>query len=808
MNSMKTIGRSMWLDCWFLRMLPMIVGCFTIASQSSLYAENPATVAWDTAAGVVVKTSIATVQMDRNDKLPAPMLTFAAGGEVALKNPQVTQADANRLRLTYEVAAPGGVMLKVVRELTLTSRAIDTDLVEVFEITPDKPITIDLEICRPFTISGTADVSKASAVCPLFNGWAKPYSLSSAAVDSEYRLGNFLSGKEVDRLALPVIQVDQPGAWRAALSSDCRFSSLFSISAAKDNTVQGVVRYRYACSKVPLKGTETRQFGLWLTPPPSADEPFGKSLDSFFRLMLPDVPPGPKWQHEIAMVYYDFLSEDGQGWERDVNELARLLKPEERRRVALCFHGWYESLGGYSYDDATGKMKTEWIAMGRTRKVHLTQDEVKRRLQVAKDLGFRVMLYFGDGLGQDSKSPTPGCYHADWDYRDASGNRINGWEGPDTWGTNYIRNPSHPEVVAWYSRYLKALLTAYGSAVDGFVWDETNYIPLGLIAQKPAPAYCDQGMLDLIKALRQQVKEADPEKAFFVSDIIGAERPWGNANYAMMADGTFQDSWCKPDCWSYCLFPNWRNTTWSCCWASMRHFSWIRWGVETFGTPVAICNGFDDDIGPSEWKPKYRDAVLELFHKRLAKKLVRFLTEDPAILLASSPMALPPSDKIPAPSADEKNWALASNGAKATASSDLGGVYSPMGLIDGIRDDTNWMNGHGWASHPDQPLPQWVEIDFSEPRSVSRFVIINYAEKSDPSSVNFWGVENYNIEIWDSSSNAWKPVVSEEKDRLMLNRVHVLDQPIQTTKFRVMIKDIAPLDNIVRLLQIEAWGKQ
>ena len=58
--------------------------------------------------------------MDRNDKLPAPVLKFAAGGEVELKNPQVTQPDATRLKLTYDVAAPGGVALKVVRELTLT----------------------------------------------------------------------------------------------------------------------------------------------------------------------------------------------------------------------------------------------------------------------------------------------------------------------------------------------------------------------------------------------------------------------------------------------------------------------------------------------------------------------------------------------------------------------------------------------------------------------------------------------------------------------------------------------------------------
>jgi hypothetical protein len=788
----------------------MIAGCFTIASQSSLCAEDPATLAWDKAVGVVVKTSIATVQMDRNDNLPAPLLKFASGGEVELKNPEVTQSDASRLKLAYQVAGPQGVALKVERELVLTRREASTDLVETFQITPDKPIAVDLEISRPFTISGTTGVSKASAVCPLFNGWAKPHSLSSTPLTVEYRLGHVLSGKEVARLALPVVQLDQKGAWRAALSSDCRFSSLFSVSAVDGATVQGVVRYRYACSQVPLKGTETRHFGLWLAPPPPADEPFGKSIDSLFWLMLPDVPPGPKWLHEIAMVSYDYLSDDGQGWEKDVNELARLLKPEERHRVALCFHGWYESLGGYSYDDATGKMKTEWTAMGRTRKVHLTQEEMKRRLRLAKQLGFRVMLYFGDGVIQDSKSPSAGCYYPEWNYEDANGKRITGWEGPDTWGTTYVRNPAHPEVVAWYGRYLKALLNAYGPEVDGFTWDETFQIRLGVIAHKPEPAYCDRGMMDLIAGLRRQVKAYDAEKVFLASDCVGPDEPgWGNVNYAMMADGTFQDSWCKPDCWSFGFFPNWRNTFWSCIWAAESHFSWMRWGVETFGTPVSISNGYGDDQGPSEWKPRYRDAVLELFQKRLAKKPVRFLSEDPAILLAHSPEAPPASDPIPAPAADEENWALASNGAKATASSGLGGAENgPMGLIDGIRDDSKWMSGHGWASHPVHPQPQWVEIAFSRPRSVSRFVIINYSEKGDPSSVNTWGVENYDIEIWDPPSNSWKAVVSEKKNRVMTNRVHVLERPIRASRFRVVIKDVAPFDDIARLLQVEAWGKK
>ena len=307
------------------------------------------------------------------------------------------------------------------------------------------------------------------------------------------------------------------------------------------------------------------------------------------------------------------------------------------------------------------------------------------------------------------------------------------------------------------------------------------------------------------------MKAADPEKVFFASDIVGPDEPgWGNVNYAMMADGTFQDSWCKPDRWSYGFFPNWRNTFWSCCWAAKSHFSWMRWGVENFGTPVAISNGFGDDKGPSEWNPKYRDAVLELFHKRLAKTPVRFLTEDPAILLATfarGAAAERYDSRRRAPTRRTGRWPPTVRRPRLPLG--LGGAeFGPMGLIDGIRDDTNWMKGHGWASHPVQPQPQWVEIAFSQPRSVSRFVIINYAEKSDPSSVNTWGVENYDIEIWDSSSNSWKPVVSEKKNRVMLNRVHVLEKPIQTSKFRVVIKDIAPFDDIARLLQVEAWGKQ
>jgi hypothetical protein len=776
---------------------------FTGAATAADAGSGRAMLVWDATVGVQVCTPVATIQWDQNDQLAAPVLK-TAGGERPLKNPHVIRESANRLSLVYEVTTPDGTALKVTRELALTGRDEEIDVVETFDLAPEKPIATDLEIQRPFAILGAKAGATASAVCPLFNGWARPYPLSEKPLDVEYRLGNVLGGKGAERLALPVIQLDGQGAWRAAVSADCRFSALFSVLAAQGKAVQGVVRYRYACGKVPLAGTEKRTFGLWLVPAPPVDEPFGKSVDSFFRLMLPDVPPGPKWLHEIAMVYYDYLSENGQGWERDVHELARLLNPEERRRVALCFHGWYETIGGYSYDDSTGRMKTEWTAMDRTRKVRLSEEEVKRRLRLARQLGFRVLWYFADGMLQDSQAPFLGCYHPDWDWQDANGNRRTGWQGPDTWGKTYARNPAHPEVVEWYGRYLRALLAAYGPDVDGFVWDETNYIPLGMTSQKPQPAYCDRAMLDLMKALRQQVKAADRDKVFLASDCTGA---WGSASYAMMADGTFQDSHCRPSAWSYGFFPNWRNTLWSCNWGAVSHFSWTRWGVENLGTSVSISNGYGDDNGPSEWDPKCRDAVVDLFRKRSAREPVRFLTDDPAQLLAGSPESPPRSDPIPAPAAGEINWALAAHGSQAVASSEYSRGCGPKGLIDGVRDNANWLHGHGWASQADQPLPQWIEIVFPQPRSISRFVIITYGTKDDSSSVATWGVKNYDIEVWDTEAKSWKTVASEKQDRVMLNRVHILEQPALTSRFRVVVRAVAPIDGIARLLQVEAWGK-
>ncbi len=578
-------------------------------------------------AGVEMQSPVGKVSLDGDAKGSGPVLRFQGkGGDVRLSSPKVEQPNQRELLLRYQVTGPGENGISIVRRITMVQRQNEAELAEEFSLTPAKVIDTDLEIERPFSLPAAAGTS--NAVLPLYNGWARTFPLGGEALRGEWQLGNVMRDVPSHQLGLPVVQVGQEKKWLAAVCADPYFGSLYELSA-RQRRISGAVRWRYAGSKVPLAAGEkqTRHFGVWL----AAAEPgerFGRSVDAFFRLMLPDVPPGPKWLHEIAMVGYDYLSDDGKGWEKDVKELARLLTRDERRRVALCFHGWYENIGGYGFDDAKKEMKPQWVAMARTRKVPFTQDEVRRRLKLAHDLGFRVLWYFGDGVLQDSGAP---CYRPEWNFVDAEGKKVvSGWTGPDTFGQTFARNPAHPQVRRWYQDYLAALLKAYGPVVDGFVWDETFYIRTAATTRAPQPAYCDRAMLTLVKALTAQVRAADPQKVFLASDCLGGVGT-NVPGYALVADGTYQDTACAPAAWPYGLFPAWRNVLWSCNWWSVTKFNDTRWGVEHYGVPVAISNGWEDDRGPSKWTPQDREKILALFRQRLAgKERVRYLTAAPA----------------------------------------------------------------------------------------------------------------------------------------------------------------------------------
>ncbi len=707
--------------------------------------------------GIVVLTPDFSAVLDYVPQFSGPVARFGKDGAPQVLVVTNMEAPApTRLRVTYAPKAPNGVQMHIVQDIDLAARDDAWVLTDAFELSADAPIGDDLEIRRFYTFpAGMA----AKAVAPLKNGWAREFTPTDEPLNLEYRLGNAMTGTEGVELALPVLALPGAGVSDAVIAMDPWFSSLFRYRGLS-GVPELSVHYRYASGTIPLESPELRTTCLWVPKKGFSPPLFETAVDQFFANALPDVPSGPKWLHDIAMVDYDYLSDNGKGWEQDVDELAKLLAPEERKRVALCFHGWYDAIGTYCYDTFAKRMQDEWTAMARTRKVAMTKDEVRRKLRLAREQGFRVLMYFGDGLLQDSG--TPG-YRPEWDLTGADGKKITGWQGPDTWDKTYARNPASPEVAQWYQDYLAAMLESYGPDVDGFVWDETFYITTGATTLAPAPAYCDRAMMRLVKALAQQVRAADPEKVFLSSDDVGAPGLGAVPGYSMVAHGSYQDSWCHPAAWSFGLFPNWRNTLWSCNWKPFSAFGYTKWGVENFGAPVAISRGWGEDRGVADWKPQERDRILALFRGRLAMKdRVRYLAEDPAKLLANGPDTLLPSDPVPDPAPDEKNWALASGGAKVSASSQYEYQdydFGPAGVIDGVRDDSKWGRNGGWASKQNEALPQWIEIEFPEPKPVSRFVVITYQSETTAEKADKWGVRDYDIQVWNRKTKSWDTVV-------------------------------------------------
>ena len=751
-----------------MRPMPLVLVCvlsaaITLAASAPASAAEPesgARLSWTAASGVTLSTQspAATLLLDGDQAAGGPVLLFPKEGlRQRLSSPTIQQHSDRQIVLRCRVADPAGKPIEVIRRITLSGGGRETELVEEFTLIPSATVTSDLEIQRPFAFAGAG--GRKEAVLPLYNGWARTLPLAAAPVRGEYRLGNLMRDVPSQQLALPVVRFSAGGSWQAAISADPFFGSLFELSARAEE-MGGAVRYRYAASRVPLAAgrKEVRHFGVWLSSL-AEERPQGAWLDAFFRLMLPDVPPAANWAHEIAMVDYDYLSDNGQGWQRDVKELARLLTPAERRRVALCYHGWYETIGGYSYDDAKKEMKDHWLGMGRTRKAPLSPGELRRQFKLARDLGFRVLLYFADGLLQDSAAPTG--YRPAWDFVGEHGEKVGGWQGPDTWGNTYARNPANPQVFQWHQDYMAALLKAFGADLDGFVWDETMHMRQGMVAPQAGAGLLRPG------------DDATGE---------GHDRPGARRRSAedLSHRGVQRGA----------VDAKGRSRV---CDGRQRHLPGHRLLagrlVLQFLSELAECVlGLQLEFGLGLWQHALGRRALPCaggHFQRLGRLLrpvemvARGSREDhrpvppPAHPWQASDLSHRGADHrgLDRQRSDSRargrrgQLALAARGAKATASSvyDSGGSWGPAGVIDGRRDKENWGHGHGWASRRGQAMPQWVEIQFPAAHEIARLVVITYHGDAPNDTAAVWGVTDYQIQVWDEAAGGWKTVVDEER---------------------------------------------
>jgi hypothetical protein len=436
-----------------------------------------------------------------------------------------------------------------------------------------------------------------------------------------FRFAGALPGKGV-LLALPMVSLPaarQPG--RILLATDPYFSTLFQGDS---------VEWTYPAKGGLENGCETRTLVVALHP--GAVE---ESLDWFFRQLLPHVPAGPAWLRDIALVDFDYLSDGGQGWFRDIGALAVALPKTDRRQVFLCLHGWYDFLGRYCFNAGARQLDEQWTAFssyelarnahpfgtiggervpmgfGNCKPARMSLAEVHRRLRYARSRGFRAGLYFADGMNAGDGLP---------DFDPSRVLEWGGWQGPDSKGESYYQNPLHPDVRGFFLNYTRALLAEFGPDLDALVWDETFHVPCGKLGTDAWPGYADRAMMRLVREVTGLVDEYKRRHggqiALLTSDCLGAFGAELKGPYALVAHGTYQDSWCQPGAWPYGIFANYRNVLWSCCWWHVSKWPWVELGVRQYQAPVSISNGWGDDLGFAELTPEQQGRVLELFHWR------------------------------------------------------------------------------------------------------------------------------------------------------------------------------------------------
>ncbi|MGI8544876.1 MAG: discoidin domain-containing protein, partial [Aridibacter sp.] len=177
-----------------------------------------------------------------------------------------------------------------------------------------------------------------------------------------------------------------------------------------------------------------------------------------------------------------------------------------------------------------------------------------------------------------------------------------------------------------------------------------------------------------------------------------------------------------------------------------------------------------------------------------------YLTEVEAI--GNNTSSTPTPTPTPTPTV-RTNYALASNGALATASTADSG-YLPVTTNDGDRRGTNSGNLSMWISVA--PLPDWLQIDFGQSRTIDEIDVITVQDDAfnpvEPTlAMEFtstYGNVDFNVQYWNGS--AWVTLNSVTGNRKVWKQFTFA--PITTSKIRVNITGSA--DDYAYMTEVEA----
>jgi hypothetical protein len=158
--------------------------------------------------------------------------------------------------------------------------------------------------------------------------------------------------------------------------------------------------------------------------------------------------------------------------------------------------------------------------------------------------------------------------------------------------------------------------------------------------------------------------------------------------------------------------------------------------------------------------------------------------------------------------AGSTNFALASNGGVASASSTLNGGYPVTAINNNERTGANWGSGGGWADGTPGTFPVWVQINFNGAKTIDQVVLYtvqdNYTNPIEPTdSLTFaqYGITDFTVQGWDGSS--WVTLATVSGNNLVKRTTTFA--AFTTDRIRVNVTNA--LSPYACIIEVEAWGQ-
>jgi hypothetical protein len=192
-----------------------------------------------------------------------------------------------------------------------------------------------------------------------------------------------------------------------------------------------------------------------------------------------------------------------------------------------------------------------------------------------------------------------------------------------------------------------------------------------------------------------------------------------------------------------------------------------------------------------------------------------------AVTYAKPPIFVPQPTPTPITILARLNYALASHGGIASASSSNPG-YAPTGATDDDRKGLNFGKDGYWSSNT-AAFPQWLEVDFKGEKTITEISLFtvqdDYTSPAEPNpTMEFtkYGLTDFDVEYWSKwtglppplhEAGLWVPFPggSVRGNKLVWKRFDFSTSPITTLKIR--IKCLGSKDNFSRIAELEAWSK-